>query len=278
MESSAFWSYTKLISEKMGYSSQGLINKYNITEVTEKLQTLGILFEPTILADALNYLNYRADILNNTIKHYFMDVHTARQEFQRAHNFWSQNQYTCSLPLNKQKNEKRDFAYFTGIINILTEKTLREYAAHMGLIYGQDINFDCDPRNLTYLTDNNGHPQGILSRRFDGALPGIVNPIAVWEIKEYYYTTTFGSRIADGVYETQLDGFELNQIEKDTNRRIYHIYFIDDYNVWWNDGKSYLCRIIDMLHVGLVDEVIFGREALQRWPVLLREICSAYYR
>ena len=32
--------------------------------------------------------------------------------------------------------------------------------------------------------------------------------MALWEIKEYYYTTTFGSRVADGVYETLLDGLE----------------------------------------------------------------------
>ena len=39
-----------------------------------------------------------------------------------------------------------------------------------------------------------------------------LNPIAIWEIKEYYYTTTFGSRIADGVYETPLDGMELEEL------------------------------------------------------------------
>ena len=38
------------------------------------------------------------------------------------------------------------------------------------------------------------------SRRFDGAYPNIINPRIVWEIKEYYYATTFGSRVADGVY------------------------------------------------------------------------------
>ncbi len=32
---------------------------------------------------------------------------------------------------------------------------------------------------------------------------------AVWEIKEYYDSITFGSRIADGVYETMLDGKSL---------------------------------------------------------------------
>ena len=39
-----------------------------------------------------------------------------------------------------------------------------------------------------------------------------MNPIAVWELKEYYYTTTFGSRVADGIYETLLDGMELEDM------------------------------------------------------------------
>ena len=39
-----------------------------------------------------------------------------------------------------------------------------------------------------------------------------MDPLAVWEIKEYYYTTTFGSRVADGVYETLLDGMELREL------------------------------------------------------------------
>ena len=46
--------------------------------------------------------------------------------------------------------------------------------------------------------------------------------------------------------------------------------FVDDYHTWWQQGKSYLCRIIDMLHMGLVDEVLFGREVLTRWPEIVR--------
>ena len=34
---------------------------------------------------------------------------------------------------------------------------------------------------------------------------------------------------------------------------------------------GYLCRIIDMLHMGFVDEVIFGREVLTRLPEVARE-------
>jgi len=48
----------------------------------------------------------------------------------------------------------------------------------------------------------------------DGAFPSTVNPIAVWEIKEYYTQQTFGSRIADGVYESLLDGMELEELRE----------------------------------------------------------------
>ena len=47
----------------------------------------------------------------------------------------------------------------------------------------------------------------------DGGFPSITNPLAIWEVKEYYYTTTFGSRVADGVYETLLDGMEIEELE-----------------------------------------------------------------
>ena len=54
-------------------------------------------------------------------------------------------------------------------------------------------------------------PLRTLARRVDGAFPSAVNPVAVWEIKEDYHTTTFGSRVADGVYETQIDLRNLTQ-------------------------------------------------------------------
>ena len=159
--------------------------------------------------------------------------------------------------------------FFSAIINILTEKTIKNYD---NLILSGEIGFDDDPRELVHILDRNNNIQGSTSRRYDGAYPSTINPLAVWEIKEYYYATTFGSRIADGVYETQLDGYEFRDIEEDTGRHIEHIFFIDGYKTWWTQGKSYLCRIIDALNRGLVDEVIVGREAITRWPELLKEI------
>lgn len=122
---------------------------------------------------------------------------------------------------------------------------------------------------LTSVSQNNLLKR-TLSRRVDGAFPNTLNPIAVWEIKEYYYTTTFGSRIADGIYETLLDGMELAEIKDNLGAKIEHYLIVDDYNTWWNMGRSYLCRICDMLHMGLLTEAIFGRETLTRIPEIVK--------
>lgn len=104
----------------------------------------------------------------------------------------------------------------------------------------------------------------------DGAYPGIVDPISVWEIKEYYGTTTFGSRVADGVYETMLDGQEFLEVKIQEERKINHYLVVDDRFTWWTKGKSYLCRIVDILNMGLVNEVLFGNEVISRWPEIVR--------
>jgi hypothetical protein len=110
-----------------------------------------------------------------------------------------------------------------------------------------------------------------LARRVDGAFPSSVNPIAVWEIKEYYYTTTFGSRVADGIYESLLDGLELEELREHEGIDVKHYLIVDAHDTWWNQGKSYLCRIIDMLHMGYMDEVLFGYEVVERLPSIIQE-------
>ena len=128
-----------------------------------------------------------------------------------------------------------------------------------------------DAQNLAYV-EQNGKIVATFSRRFDGILSNERNPQAVWEIKEYYGTTTFGSRVADGVYETLLDGFEIEKVTIDTGHRIAHYLFVDDRFTWWDCGKSYLCRLIDMMHTGHVDEIFFGRQVVTEWEQTLREV------
>jgi hypothetical protein len=273
---SPFWAYVKIISEKLGYSLRGTgeLRYYSLDEVLYKLEEVNINYDLEVIHDVVNYLNFRSKELNENVRNLFMNKDSAKEEFRKLYLYHIENEFSCSLPLNKQRNEKRDYSYFTGIINIIAEKTFRDHAQEHNLIYGEDIRFDDNPMSLSYIFDEEKKLIGALSRRFDGAYPSTRNPLAIWEIKEYYYTTTFGSRISDGIYETQLDGFELNDISRETNKDIKHIYFIDDYNTWWNMGRSYLCRTIDMLHKGLVDEVIFGKEVLYRWEDVLKVLLS----
>ena len=162
------------------------------------------------------------------------------------------------IPMNKQKGEKKQPAYLTALVNMMIEK-------HAPTL---PVNFD--PRQLTTVTAQ-GRPLRTLARRVDGACPSPVNPIAIWEIKEYYYTTTFGSRVADGVYETLLDGMELEEMREHVKIDVKHYLMIDAHYTWWDCGKSYLCRMIDMLHMGYVDEILFGQEVVEQMPRIVAE-------
>jgi len=164
---------------------------------------------------------------------------------------------TCPQPLNNQKGVKKGHAYLRGIVNMPIEANSK----------GFDCNYD--PKELTAFTKNK-FPVRTLSRRVDGAFPGVINPIAIWEIKEYYFTTTFGCRVAGGVYESWLDGSELREVKENLNIHVEHYLILDDHFTWWTMGRSYLCRIIDMLHMGILTEALFGKEVVSRLPNIVQ--------
>ena len=216
---------------------------------------------PTKFGSTLvGYFERRASILNDTVQPLLMNKSAAEVEFKKLR---AALRPKCPLPMNKQKGEKKNFSFLTCIVNMIVEANIGENEC------------DYDPRSLTTIT-HNSKPFMTLARRVDGAFPRVVNPTAIWEIKEYYYTTTFGSRVADGVYETLLDGMELTELLTSNDRKVHHLLVLDDHFTWWQCGRSYLCRIVDMLHMGLVDEVIFGREVLTRLPVLVRDWRAEY--
>jgi hypothetical protein len=200
------------------------------------------------------YLNRRAEVLEQYAAPNLMNREEARAVFKKLKDELNPR---CALPLNKQSGEKRHEAYMTCIVNMLTEQALA------------GRKFDDNPRGLVAVTRG-----GILLRTFsrwmDGAYPARVDPIAIWEVKEYYGTTTFGSRVADGVYETMLDGEECAELQAKEGRKVLHYLIVDDRFTWWDKGRSYLCRIVDALHTGLMDEALFGREVLTRWPAIVK--------
>ena len=258
-ESGSFWAFVKYVTERLGYTDRrtGLIKSYTYQEICNLCANNGILATESLIIKSTEYCSARADVINNEIQYNLMNAEQAESLFNQIYN---QGQYQSKIIMNKQSGAKKKVSYYTGIITMIAERVL-----------GGPNEFDPDPRGLMYLIDT-GRILGNSSRRFDGAFPSLYSPKLVWEIKEYYYTTTFGSRIADGVYETQLDGYELNEIFNRTGNKIYHVLFVDSYPVWWEQGKSYLVRLVDILNMGLVDEVIFGREVLTEWEAILREI------
>lgn len=263
-KSKVFWANVRTISEAVGYTFRGTgrVRVPTVADVQRSFRGLGLSTQHIVRNGALTvfghdlmeYFRYRAEVLNNHVRPRLMDVDRARAEFERLYAIF---QPRCPIPNNKQRGEKKAPAYLTGIVNMIVE-------AHAG-----GITCDYDPRRLTTVTRDDA-PLRTLARRVDGAFPAVVDPIAVWEVKEYYYTTTFGSRVADGVYETLLDGMELEELRTVESVNVHHYLMVDSHYTWWECGRSYLCRMVDMIHMGYVDEVLFGIEVVERLPGLVR--------
>lgn len=268
-----FWGYIRFLGDTLGYSKKRKIITYSKQNIIDCLNENNLTISEDMLNEVVNYLDYRKEILTNFVEPHLMNADEAQEKYYALKKETDTLPYTflSPQPMNKQKGDKRNPAFFTCSINLLTEKAIHSYNTE----HGTHITCDYDPRHLTVITSKDANHQNHIadtySRRFDGAIPSLYNPVSIWEIKEYYYTTTFGSRIADGVYETQLDGYE---VRKTKEAKPIHCFLIDGYYTWWVLGKSYLCRIIDTLNMGLVNEVIFGKEIFETWPQKVKSFCK----
>jgi len=265
-----FWANVRLISQEVGYTVRGSkkIKIPSLTEIQKSLEKKNLKSHHIAASGKLtefgekliDYFEYRADVLNNHVESQLMDADKARNTFEKLK---QKHNPSCPIPMNKQKGNKKAPAFLTAIVNILLE-------AH-----SDNICCNYDPRELTIVTKDN-KPLRTFARRVDGCFPSVVNPLALWEIKEYYYTTTFGSRVADGVYETLLDGMEIEELSEKEHIDIMHLLIIDSHYTWWECGRSYLCRIIDMLNMGYVDEVLFGYEVVEKFPQIVQSWVRKY--
>lgn len=258
----AFWATVRSVSQKIGYSKKGQVTVPTLAQIQKVFQALKLNphhiitnGNPTSFAlELIEYFKYRADVLNTYVEPRLMDAARAKNLFEKLR---SELNPSCPIPMNKQKGTKKAPAFLTAIVNMLIESN------------ADGLGCDYDPTELTTITKDD-LPLRTLARRVDGTFPSAINPVAIWEIKEYYYTTTFGSRVADGVYETLLDGMELEELREHEGIHVFHCLILDAYYTWWDCGKSYLCRIIDMLNMGYADEVLFGYEVVERLPELVK--------
>ncbi|VEI13886.1 DUF7687 domain-containing protein [Trueperella bialowiezensis] len=281
-----FWHYVRALSENLGYSRRKTILKHTEEDIRRGLANLGLSadeltsnpetkFSTIHLA---NYFKFRADLIEGFIADHLQTAEEAKALFESVvetytdgYTFTSNKQglensrlykvidgVPAEAPFNKQKGEKRDIDFLTATSNILISHYLQ----------GRD--FDQDPRRLPVFTEE-GVMVGSMSRRMDGAFPTCTNPIALWEFKCYYYTTTFGSKISDAIYIADLDGFERQVVERETGTQLSLTLFVDAYSTWMDQGKSYLCRIIDLLHRGAISNLIIGSEVVTAIPSLVNE-------
>jgi hypothetical protein len=136
------------------------------------------------------------------------------------------------------------------------------------------VGFDRDPQARAAVFE----PGRILvtARRLDGAIPGLLNPQALWEIKEYWGGNERqggGSKMSDAIYECHLVGAELRMYEDKGGRRVLH-YLIFDGRYQWQKRRSDLARAYDLLSCDLLDELVVGDEVLHEWPRIVREIAD----
>lgn len=114
-------------------------------------------------------------------------------------------------------------------------------------------------------------------RRLDGALPSLLNPVGLWEIKEYWggkaSRSRGGSKMSDAIYECQLVGAELRAFEDLGGPRVRHYAMLDGADQW-AARRSDLRRAVDLLCSGLLDALLVGNEVLDEWPGIVRELCE----
>lgn len=266
----SFWASVRSLSQKIGYSKKGVIVVPTIAQMVDAFEKLGLDSKSIVsdgrqsqlATDLLDYFSERSRILMNEVEPRLLNADQAKDLFETTR---AEFDHRCPIPMNKQKGEKRAEAFLTALVNMMIERQIG------------DLSCDYDPRELTTIT-RDGVPLRTMARRMDGAFPSPINPIAVWEIKEYYYTTTFGSRVSGGVYETLLDGLEIEELAEHEGIDLKHYLMVDAHYTWWECGKSYLCRMFDSLHMGYADEILFGREVVEELPRIVAEWVEIYHR
>ena len=130
--------------------------------------------------------------------------------------------------------------------------------------YGLGLQDDPQTRCVWFV----GNELHVSARNLDGAIPSLMNPSIVWEIKEYWGKTEGGSKMSDAVYECHLVGMELRQYEERTAHRIQHVVFIDGLQQW-SARMADLRRLIDLLNQGLIDHLLVGVEVERQWAQTL---------
>ena len=131
------------------------------------------------------------------------------------------------------------------------------------------LTVDLDPQSrCVWCTEKQLH---VTARNLDGAIPGLANPVIIWEVKEYWGGTAGGSKMSDAVYECNLVGRELREFEEATGVKVVHIVLVDGL-VQWTVRKSDLNRFVDLTNQGLIDNLLVGEEIETQFETILTSL------
>lgn len=257
-----FWSYVRLVSEQAGYqpTGDGVAKEYDTGDLQDTVAEAEINPDPLLSGlsgtatalgeDVLRYLNYRSGQVETALGR-IRTKQEATSQFEEYRGDFEMD----TEQLNKQGGDEP--LVFANSVNLVLERET-------------GIDFDPNPRTLPTVLDSERQLQATLPKWPDGAFPTARNPRAIWEVKEFYSSTTFGSRIADAIYEVMLFGEELDTLHTETDSDVQLYLMTDGYEAW-QSGISYICRIIDILNMGYIDAAVFGEEVFTQWPDIVAD-------
>lgn len=255
-----FWHVVRMLADQPA-AQRRYADAISPSQIMDLLRSAG-----TPAADALAlYLQKREDAL------------------QRLSSYWSKRREVSETAFSLMRTEeeaKRDYA-------TVSDQVLQSYGVQLAgyhaspkvLVNTVDavIYRECKKANVPV----NTNPQSraallsdehiwVSPRRLDGALPDLLNPVALWEIKEYWGKTGGGSKMSDAIYELHLVGLELRMFEAEFGVHVNHYAILDGLEQW-RARKSDVRRTVDLLYMGLLDEVVVGSEVISEWPRIVME-------
>lgn len=136
-----FWAQVRLISMTLGYSKGDDVKTYSIEQIVDCLKFNNLGFEHLLdpkggITDEgqslIDYFKYRALMLKTVVEPNLMTREGIKDEFEKL-----QKHYTNSvipIPYNKQKGDKRHYAYLTAIVMVRPGYTRHTSQGH-GMIY-----------------------------------------------------------------------------------------------------------------------------------------------
>ncbi len=256
--SDPFWHVVRMVVDE---TRGKVLSETEIRAMLERVSTpaaIGLLgyldARPLMLEKVADYLHFRDEAAINLLN-------LTRTEQEALADFEELSDEVVKKYGTKSADHHQSSKVLVATVEVLTRDGCLEHG----------ILSDVNPQKRAAVVS--GDHIWVSPRRLDGALPSLLNPVGLWEIKEYWGGTAGGSKMSDAIYECQLVGQELRAFEERYGPAIRH-YAILDGRQQWSARRSDLRRAVDLLCCGLLDELIVGSEVMTEWPGIVQELCN----